>query len=56
MSFNDIFKSIKDSENETALRLLPALLERLDAMADGDALLDMLLDNVLAGGGLHISE
>lgn len=46
--FADPYRLIKQSENETALALLPALLKELDAMSDADRAL-ALVKGVFAG-------
>ena len=60
MGFSDIFKNIKESENQSALSLLPDMLEKLDKL-HGNELLDALLDHILAGnmfdwGSIEIIE
>jgi hypothetical protein len=48
MGFTDIFKNIKDKENEMTIQLLPKMLEDLDKMSESEQI-DMLIDNVLGG-------
>jgi uncharacterized protein with ATP-grasp and redox domains len=45
---DDPFRSVKERENEAALRLLPALLAKLDALRP-DARLDPLVEGIFAG-------
>lgn len=47
--FPDVYKAIKHRENEAALKLLPGVLEEIDAVADERDRLLMLIQNAFAG-------
>lgn len=49
--FGDIFKTLKDKENDLALQLLPATLAELDAQPDAAVRLELALRGVFAGNG-----
>ncbi|GBG83251.1 hypothetical protein CBR_g36866 [Chara braunii] len=49
LGFEDIFKTVKGEENESALKLLPSLLEEIDLINDGVQRLERLIKGVFAG-------
>lgn len=59
--FHDIYKRIKLEENEKALKLLPGVLEELDACGDDEARWELLWRGVCAAnifdlGAAHTTE
>lgn len=52
----DIFKALKDKENELALALLPSVLAGLDAESDERVRLELALRGVFAGNGEMIYQ
>lgn len=47
--FTDLFKKVKEAENDAAIKNLPQLLKDLDEIEDEQVLVKVLIENMLAG-------